>query len=301
MSDRIDIEQHMLSLFGKSSLSEQRFGQILISTQVVEQSLDLDFDLLISDLAPIDLLIQRAGRLHRHQRGDRGNPVFHLFCPKFDPDPNTDWYKNLFPKANHVYPHTLQLWRTAKLLHETQGWTMPKDARTMLETVYADDFDCPDGLQDSVLAVQGDRLGQKDAGSFASLQFEAGYGGNDRWDEDARIATRLGEESHIVYLARWENGLLTPWKNEGRYPWDLSSLRVNWKQLTQLAKVSDNQLEQVLVQLKEKEKLFSDESFILPLMHRNQSWVGNAEDEHGRSISVVYDKQHGLVIERKSR
>ncbi|WP_373692220.1 CRISPR-associated helicase Cas3' [Endozoicomonas sp. SESOKO1] len=75
MIDRQTTEEDVLNRFGKKSGSEQRTGQILIATQVVKQSLDLDFDVMISDLAPIDLLIQRAGRHQRHNRDVAGKPL----------------------------------------------------------------------------------------------------------------------------------------------------------------------------------------------------------------------------------
>jgi CRISPR-associated endonuclease/helicase Cas3 len=89
MGDRLDIEDEVIRSFGAQSKATARRGQVLIATQVVEQSLDLDFDGMASDLAPIDLLIQRAGRLQRHVRhadGERalngvegrGTPVIHL-------------------------------------------------------------------------------------------------------------------------------------------------------------------------------------------------------------------------------
>jgi CRISPR-associated endonuclease/helicase Cas3 len=71
---RKQIEDRVLELFGKDR-SSRPFKAVLVATQVIEQSLDLDFDLMVTDLAPIDLLIQRIGRLHRHQAGE-GRPPF---------------------------------------------------------------------------------------------------------------------------------------------------------------------------------------------------------------------------------
>ena len=73
--DRLSVEKRVVKMFGKCSTPAERASQVLIATQVVEQSLDLDFDALITDLAPIDLLVQRAGRLWRHDRPEReGHP-----------------------------------------------------------------------------------------------------------------------------------------------------------------------------------------------------------------------------------
>ncbi len=69
---RNEIENDVLKAFGKPSEETERPERaILVATQIIEQSLDLDFDLMISRTAPIDLLIQRAGRLHRHPRPNR--------------------------------------------------------------------------------------------------------------------------------------------------------------------------------------------------------------------------------------
>lgn len=58
----------LVDVDGVSTLVERPHHAVLVSTQIIEQSLDLDFDLMVSDLAPIDLLLQRSGRLHRHLR-----------------------------------------------------------------------------------------------------------------------------------------------------------------------------------------------------------------------------------------
>ena len=92
--DRDAIERYTLDRYGKDRHSNQ--PAILVATQVIEQSLDLDFDHMVSALAPFDLLIQRAGRLHRHRRyadgrlreddgpDERPNPVLEVLAPQMD-------------------------------------------------------------------------------------------------------------------------------------------------------------------------------------------------------------------------
>jgi CRISPR-associated endonuclease/helicase Cas3 len=71
VQDRQEREKEVLAKFGKTAPRDEQ--RVLVATQVIEQSLDLDFDAMITELAPIDLLIQRAGRLHRHSRDSEGN------------------------------------------------------------------------------------------------------------------------------------------------------------------------------------------------------------------------------------
>jgi CRISPR-associated endonuclease/helicase Cas3 len=74
--DRMAKDAELLRRFGPPGKAVDRpVGRhIVVASQVAEQSLDVDFDLLVSDLCPVDLLLQRMGRLHRHQRG-KGRPT----------------------------------------------------------------------------------------------------------------------------------------------------------------------------------------------------------------------------------
>lgn len=67
-ADRAAIEKKLLAAVGKKSSYNERNKLIVVGTQVIEQSLDLDFDFMVTELCPMDLLLQRSGRLQRHKR-----------------------------------------------------------------------------------------------------------------------------------------------------------------------------------------------------------------------------------------
>lgn len=128
--DRSRIERSVLDRFGKAAPSG---GRVLIATQVVEQSLDLDFDEMHSDLAPIDLLLQRAGRLHRHQRArlagfERPRLVVH------GPS-DVDVAAIRFGASRFVYDAGT-LWIAARTLRGRDVINLPGDIRTLVEETY---------------------------------------------------------------------------------------------------------------------------------------------------------------------
>ena len=128
---RKEIETQVLADFGKETVI--RPNTIVVATQVIEQSLDLDFDVMISELAPIDLLLQRAGRLHRHERGVRSHPcTLHIIAPPLGEDGLGD-----FGTSGFVYaPYILQRTHQALLAKAADGITLPDDTPDLIEDVY---------------------------------------------------------------------------------------------------------------------------------------------------------------------
>ncbi|HIQ12228.1 MAG TPA: CRISPR-associated helicase Cas3', partial [Caldilineales bacterium] len=165
---RKEIEERVLRDFGKSDDPAQRPPKaIVVATQVIEQSLDLDFDLMISELAPIDLLIQRAGRLHRHSRPHRptrlAQPRLLLILPQ------GDMTKPEFGPSRYIYQPYL-LWQTWRALEHRSAMHLPADTETLIEAVYGpfQPETLPEALQKPMT-----RAYQEMEKAFRSAQFEA--------------------------------------------------------------------------------------------------------------------------------
>jgi len=218
MVDRLRIEARVQELLGKDSLPEQRRGVAIVGTQILESSLDYDVDGMISDLAPIDMLIQRAGRLWRHPHRNRERPIgederaFMLLSPDPSHVVDADWYRALSKGAAAVYSDHGYVWRTATALERTKEISTPGGIRILLAEVY-DQSDAPEQLERASLDADGKRFAARSIAANACLSVTKGYNGNNLlWSADDIVATRLSDEPTVAFrLARRENGVIAPW------------------------------------------------------------------------------------------
>jgi CRISPR-associated endonuclease/helicase Cas3 len=150
---REEIEKEVLDKFGKDKNGGKNPNRpkksIVVATQVIEQSLDLDFDFMVSDLAPIDLLIQRAGRLHRHSQNDSTRPeilktpVLLIAFPQSEDIP-------AFGHDEYVYDRSVML-KTWLALKDKKALNLPEETTTLIEAVYGGDVESQDEALRSAL------------------------------------------------------------------------------------------------------------------------------------------------------
>lgn len=154
-TDRVLIDNSLRELLGPPTDSDDKRHRetlIVVGTQVLEQSLDIDFDLMVSDLAPMDLLLQRMGRLHRHERPHRPP---RLRRPRFLITGVEDWDAvPPEPARGSVFIYrSLPLLRTLAVLNNSPAHrdtiTLPTEIAPLVRQSYGDDVVVPAGWEDA--------------------------------------------------------------------------------------------------------------------------------------------------------
>lgn len=147
--DRERLEEEWMAKLGKPDregrASTRPHGSILVSTQIVEQSVDIDADWMLSELAPADMLLQRLGRLWRHERPERpvAEPELAVVCASMPPDDlsalptKAKELEPAFGRGVWVYAPYVLL-RTFEELRKRESIAVPDNIRGLLEAVYSD-------------------------------------------------------------------------------------------------------------------------------------------------------------------
>jgi CRISPR-associated endonuclease/helicase Cas3 len=210
--DRRLLDAAVEASFGK--WAERTGGCVLVGSQTLEQSLDIDADLLLTDLCPMDVLLQRLGRLHRHERvrpaGFEDAKAIILVPPKRDLSPFLPGWSRGRPRhglGGTVYPNLLAVEATWRLLEERSLLRLPADNRGLVEHATH-----PEALGTIAAALGADwQKLRQDLLGIESAQLQQAGSVALRWEEDLlsmafphrldeRIGTRLGTNDRRLRL-----------------------------------------------------------------------------------------------------
>ena len=234
--DRAAKDRWLLSRFGSPGHLDRNGGQrpvrhVVVASQVAEQSLDIDFDLLVTDLAPIDLVLQRIGRLHRHRRARPAR----LAQPRCLIT-GADWTTQPPTPARgstYVYAESSLLRSAAVLwphLTEDRPITLPTDISPLVQAAYGTGAVGPahwtrrlDEAADRLAAKDSERTQRADnyrlgpvgpPGSDLLGWLTGDIGDAERGSDEARGRAHVRDDGpetlDVLVLIRTAEGLLTP-------------------------------------------------------------------------------------------
>lgn len=224
MPDRAARENQLMARIGKGSAPECRNDLIVVGTQVMEQSLDIDLDVLVTELCPMDLLLQRIGRLHRHHRS-RPAPLQQACCAVLDTG------EDAFDAGSEAVYGQWMLWRTRNFL--PRSIRLPEEISPLVQRVYGWEREAPGGAQGEEMRCIYERTQEKKkarAEAYLVPQPEthrlAQLNTLDDWmqnegacsDPAARAAVRDGDPSvEVLVMQRRADGSIhfLPWQEGG--------------------------------------------------------------------------------------
>lgn len=194
---RDQLETEWMERLGKGDAT--RCGSILVSTQVVEQSVDLDADLLITELAPTDMLLQRLGRLWRHERGNR--PVDAPRICIIEEENSIEELQQMLPKAiSKALGGKANVYAPYVLLRSLEVWkaqtevTIPSQIRELIESTYEDRDGEPQGWSDLFNEWYGTDSAKKMKAQMSSNYWQPPL------DDQEGVQTRLNELQTVTMV-----------------------------------------------------------------------------------------------------
>ena len=234
--DRAQIDRDLVHRFGPDG-ADRPHCAIVVATQVAEQSLDVDFDLMVTDVAPIDLILQRAGRLHRHRRGEGERPE-RLRSPQLFITGIAEWKDDAAPEFSTgvatVYHRHLLLrsLATLEISPDTeQVIDIPAVIPELVQHTYGNNPIGPESWQDVMRSAAADWTDQQDRKQSIAQRFRIldpssspcdldNWLGRDPLDDpdgrsddarQARAAVRDSDENvEVIVLQRTSDGLQLP-------------------------------------------------------------------------------------------
>ncbi len=221
VGERASRTERELALLGRGT-DRRPHRHILVATQVAEQSFDVDADLLVTDLAPVDLLLQRIGRLHRHERSWRPPRLREprvLVCGWERPAGSAP----RFALGSRAIYRDHRLLRTAALVEPAldRGWLIPDEVPRLVAAVYGDEVLVPSGWSAAAelaeleeqrylrgLVADAERGLLSVRGSFAARTLAGLHNlGYELADEEASAGVvREGQQAAEVVLVRTRDG-----------------------------------------------------------------------------------------------
>jgi CRISPR-associated endonuclease/helicase Cas3 len=205
---RQELEEYWMEKLGKTG--KNRSGCILFSTQIVEQSVDLDADFMVSELAPTDMLLQRMGRLWRHERENRSvdEPAIWVVAENFTMEEfqtaSAQNIKKMFGTKAMVYAPYVLL-RSLQLLKDKGEIDLPRHIQSMLEETYKTNYDEPKGWLDLCEEIEGVGFALRNAAEFETNVWNLALD-----DEEGKAKTRTNglETIQLILSEKQENNKL---------------------------------------------------------------------------------------------